>query len=239
MASAIMDTFMKLRIFILCVLATLAACHRNSGTTPVAKSTAHVKAPVAPPPGLTAREQTAAMVEAATVGKSQVPVSLKFEVLQRPVQGQPLEIAIALLPQIPAHPATIEVTGSETLQIGAGENQIEFAEVEPAQVYRHSIKLTPTAEGVFLVTLSVSLKHDQMADSRVFSVPLIVAPSAPGAAQPSRGAAQPPKGAAQPPGRAGNPAAPPPVAAAQRPRGVTPTEVTREVPQGIITGASL
>jgi hypothetical protein len=220
MVSAIMDTFMKLRIFILCALAALTACHRNSGTTPVAKSAAHVKAPVAPPPGQTVREQTAAMVEAATVGKSQVPVSLKFEVLQRPVQGQPLEIAIALLPHIPAHPATIEVTGSETLQIGAGENQIEFAEVEPEQVYRHSIKLTPTAEGVFLVTLNVSLKHDQMADSRVFSVPIIVAPSAPGGAQPPKGAAQPPGGA----GSGGSPARPPPVAAAQQPQGVNPRE---------------
>jgi hypothetical protein len=210
-----MDTFMKLRISILCALATLAACHRNSGTTPVAKSAAHVKAPVSPPPGQTAREQTAAMVEAATVGKSQVPVSLKFEVLQRPVRGQPLEIEIALLPQIPAHPATILVTGPETLQIGAGENQIEFAEVEPAQVYRHSIKLTPTAEGIFLVTLNVSLKHDQMADSRVFCVPIIVAPSA--------------QGAAQPPGSAGSPAAaPPPVAAAQQPQGVTPKVTPRE-----------
>lgn len=207
MASAIMDTFMKLRIFILCALAVLTACHRNTGTAPAAKSAAHVKAPVAPPPGQTAREQTAAMVEAATLGKSQVPVSLKFEVLQRPVQGQPLEIAIALLPQIPAHPATIEVTGSEALQIGAGENRIEFAEVEPAQAYRGSVKLTPTAEGVFLLTLNVSLKHDQMADSRVFSVPIIVASGA--------------QGAAQSPGSAGSAVAPPPVAAAQQPRVVT------------------
>jgi hypothetical protein len=219
MASEIMGTFMKLRILTLCALASLAACHRNSGTAPVAKSAAHVKAPAAPPPGQTAREQTAAMVEAATVGKSQLPVSLKFEVLQRPVQGQPLEIAIALLPQIPAHPATIQVTGSEALQIGAGENQIEFAEVEPEQVYRHRIKLTPTAEGVFLVTLNVSLKHDQMAESRVFSLPVIVAPSA--------------QGAAQPPGGAGSASAPPPmppVAAAQQTRGVTP--------KGILKGAS-
>jgi hypothetical protein len=237
-----MGTLMKLRILIFCGLAALAACHRNSGTTPAPKSTAHVKAPAAPAPGPTAREQTATMVEAATVGKSQVPVSLKFEVLQRPVQGQPLEIAIALLPQIPAHPAIIEATGSEGVQMGAGERQIEFAEVEPQQVYRHSIKLTPTAEGVFLLTLNVSLKHDQMADTRAFSVPIIVAPSAPGPAQVQQGSAQAPKspaqapkspaqapkGAALPqggaggPGSAGSAAAPapiPPVAAAQQPKG--------------------
>jgi hypothetical protein len=223
---------MKLRILIFCGLAALTACHRNSGTAPAPKSTAHVKAPAALPSGPTAREQTATMVEAATVGKSQVPVSLKFEVLQRPVQGQPLEIAIALLPHIPAHPAIIEATGSEGVQMGAGEHQIEFAEVEPEQVYRHSIKLTPTAEGVFLLTLNVSLKHDQMADSRVFSVPIIVAPSSPGpgqaqqgAGQAQQGAGQASKGAALPQGGAGSAgsaaarAPTPPVAAAQQPKG--------------------
>jgi hypothetical protein len=202
---------MKLRILIFCGLAALAACHRNAGTTPAARSSAHVKAPAAPSPGPTARDQTAVMVEAATVGKSQVPVSLKFEVLQRPVQGQSLEVAIALLPQIPAHPATIEVTGSETVQIGAGEHQIQFDEVEPEQVYRHSIKLTPTAEGVFLLTLNVSLKHDQMTDTRVFSVPIIVAPVTQGTALPQGG-----------PGGAGSAAARapiPPVAATQQPKG--------------------
>jgi hypothetical protein len=206
---------MKLRILTLCALTALAACHRDSGTTLVAKKASHVKAPAAPPPKLSAREQTQDMVEAATLGKSQAPVSLKFQVLQRPVQGQPLEIEIALLPQIPARPATIEVTGPEALQIGAGENQIEFANVEPEEVYRHNIKLTPAAEGVFLVTLNVNLKHDQVADSRVFSVPIIVAPNAQGASQPTGSAAE----------QAGTATAAlpmPPVAAAQQSRGASP-----------------
>jgi len=200
-----MGACMKSRVFIICVLAALAACDRDPGATTAAKSPAHVKAPVAPPPGPTAQEQTATMVEAATQGKSQVPVTLKFDLLQRPVQDQPLEIAIALLPQITAQPATIEVTAPDGLQLGAGESQIEFSEVEAERVYRHNVKLVPTAEGVFLLTLNVSLKHDQMADSRVFSVPIIVVPSVRG-------------GLAEPSGSA---AAPPPSAAAQHPKGLT------------------
>ncbi len=160
------------------------------------------------------------MVEAATVGKSQLPVSLKFEVLQRPVQGQPLQIAIALLPQITAHAATIEVTGSEAVPVAVGERQVEFAEVEPEQVYRHSINLTPTAEGVFLLKLDVSLKHDQMVDTRAFSVPIIVAPAVPGAlsvgSAGSGGTA-----AARPP-------APPIAAAQQRPQGGSPPVSNRQ-----------
>jgi hypothetical protein len=201
-----MGACMKLPVFILCLLAALAACHRDSSITPAVKSPARVKAPVAPPPGPTAQQQTAAMVEAATQGKSQLPVGLKFDLLQRPVQGQPLEIAIALLPQIPARPATIEVTAPDGLQLGASENQIEFGEVEAEQVYRHNVKLTPTAEGVFLLTLNVSLQHDQTADSRVFVVPIIVLSSAQALAQPPGGAA----------------ATPPSSAAAQHPKGASP-----------------
>jgi len=195
-----MGASMKPQVLILCALAALSACHRDSNSpAPVAKLTKHVKTPDAPAPGPTAQQQTAAMVEAATQGKSLAPVTLKFDLLQRPVQGQPLEIAIALLPQIPAGPATIEVTAGDGLQVAAEENRIEFPEVEPEQVYRHNIKLTPTSEGVHMLTLSVSLKHDQIADSRVFSVPLIVASSAAVPAEhnaaPQQTASQPPKGA--------------------------------------------
>ncbi len=67
------------------------------------------------------------MVEAASQGKSQAPVMLKFDLLQRPTVGQPLEIALALLPQIPAAAATIEVAASDGLQVAAGDSRIEFA----------------------------------------------------------------------------------------------------------------
>ena len=48
----------------------------------------------------TPQQLTADMVEAASQGKSQAPVTLKFDLLQRPTVGQPLEVALALLPQI-------------------------------------------------------------------------------------------------------------------------------------------
>jgi len=204
---------MKLRVLILCTVAALGACHRDSTqTSTVAKLMAHVKAPPpaapAPAPGPTAQEQTATMVEAATQGKSLAPVALKFDLLQRPVQGQPLELAIALMPQIAAGSATIEVSGAEGFKLADGASPIEFPEVEAEQVYRHSIKLTPIAEGVHMLTLNVSLKHDQIADTRVFSVPLIV--TAPGGAAPAPQA----EGVAAPQQQA--------VAATQQPKGATP-----------------
>ena len=62
--------------------------------------------------------------------------------------------------------------------------------MEAAQVYRHSIKVTPASEGFYLLTLSVSLQHDQTADSRVFSVPILVGNAGGGSAPAAGDAAQ-------------------------------------------------
>jgi hypothetical protein len=165
---------MNPRVLALCAVVVLAACHRDSSQTPAAKPAPEVHKAVAAQRAPASGELTAGMVEATSQGKGQAPVALKFDLLQRPTMGQPLEIAIALAPRIPASPAIVEVTGSDGLKLAAGDGHIEFPAVEAGQVYRHSIKVTPTVEGVLLMTLSVSLKHDEITDSRVFSLPLIV-----------------------------------------------------------------
>jgi hypothetical protein len=185
---------MKLRVLTLCALATLAGCplagcQKSSSVAPMAPKATRAKGSRAAPAGPTPEEMTAGMVEAVTQGKSQAPVALKFDLTQRPVEGQPLEVAIALLPQIAANQATVNVSGSDGLSLAAEDNEFEFASLEPAQVYRHSIKVTPSGEGVYLLTLNVSLKHDPFEESRVFSVPIIV--GAPADAAPrSAGAAR-------------------------------------------------
>jgi hypothetical protein len=160
---------------LLCAVMALAGCHRDAGQPPAATPAAATaaKAPVAERHGPTPEEQTAGMVEAASQGKSQAPVTVKFDLGSRPAVGQPLEIAIALIPQIAAG-ATVEVSASPGLTLAGDESKFEFASVEPNVVYRHNVKLTPSAEGVLFVNLNVSLKHDELTDTRVFSFPVIV-----------------------------------------------------------------
>jgi hypothetical protein len=191
---------MKLRVIILLAIAGTAACHRDQGRAPVlaAKPKAGVQAAAPNQRASSPQELTAGMVEAVAQGKAQAPIDLKFDLLERPVQGQPLEVAIALLPQTAARSATVAVTGSDGLKVDPGEEQFEFPAVEAAQVYRHSIKVTPTSEGFYLLTLSVSLRHDTTSDSRVFSVPILVGSdggprAAPSAGAPAGGAARPPE----------------------------------------------
>jgi hypothetical protein len=161
------------RAFILCTLMAAGACHRESDAPAPAAPAPRVVAPAPVKPGPTAQELTAGMVEAATQGKSQLAVQLKFELPHRPTIGRAMDVDIAVMPQIDAGGAAIQVSGGDGLTVG-GTNSIDLPALEAGQVYRQSIQVTPTTDGVLLLGLTVSMKHDEITESRVFSIPLIV-----------------------------------------------------------------
>jgi hypothetical protein len=152
----------------------MGACHRDSGAPAPPKPVPRIRVPVVVKKGPTAAELTAGMVEAASQGKSQLPVQLKFDLAQRPTLGQPMDVNLAVMPQIDASPADIKVTGGDGLTVDPAANAIDLPAVEAGQVYRQSVKVTPASDGVLLLSVSVSLKHDEMTESRAFSIPLIV-----------------------------------------------------------------
>jgi hypothetical protein len=162
-------------VLFLCAVAGLSACNRDSSSAPAAPAVTRVKPRPLPAvkPGATAAEQTAGMVQASPQGKSQVPVELKFELAQRPKVGQPLDINLALIAQISASPATIQVSGADDVSVATGANQFDIASEEAGEVYKHTVSVTPNAEGVVLVGVTVLLKHDEVVDQRVFSIPII------------------------------------------------------------------
>ena len=161
------------KLLLLSTLAAAGACHRDSAPPPPAPAP-RVTVPVPVKQGPSAEMLTAGMVEAASQGKSQLPVKLKFELQQRPTLGHPLDIDIAVLPQIDGKPADIQVAGGDGLTLVPGTNQVDLPAVEAGQVYRQTVKVTPTADGVLVLNLTVSLKHDDTTESRAFSIPLIV-----------------------------------------------------------------
>jgi len=161
----------------------LAACHgSDSNQTPTAgPNKPAANAPAQPKRGRTPEELTAGMVEAVSVGKSSVPVTLKFDIPTRPEIGQPLDIVLAVLPKEAAANASLTVKGSDGLQVGNGV--VEVGAVDPTEAYRTSVAVTPTTEGVQFLAVDVSLKHDDVTDTRSFSLPVIVqAPAEPASA---------------------------------------------------------
>ena len=165
----------RIHILLLCAVAGLSACNKDSSTAPAANSTARAKpkAPIAAKTGPTAAEQTAGMVQAPTQGKSQLPVELKFDLPQKPKVGQLLEINLALIPQISASAVTLQVSGADDLTVAPGAGQFEIPAVEAGEVYRQTLKVTPNADGVSIIGVTVSLKNDTGAEQRVFSIPII------------------------------------------------------------------
>jgi hypothetical protein len=157
----------------------LAACHSDSNPAPQAKVMPQAKAPAAVKLGPTPDQLTAGMVEAVTLGNSAVPVAVKFDLGSRPTVGRPLEIVIAIMPQIAAGSATLEVSGGDGLQLAPNVGVIEIPSIEPMQVYRVNLTMTPTVDGVQLLGLKVSLKRDDTTETRSFSVPVIVASNVP------------------------------------------------------------
>ena len=164
------------RTVALCAVLLLAACHGSDSnqvaTTGVTKLP--TKAPQAAKRGPTPEELTAGMVEAVGVGKSSVPVTLKFDLPTRPEVGQPLEIVLGVLPQEPAAAASLKVSGSEGLQPAPGNAVVEVGAVDPAEAYRVTVTVTPSAEGVQFLAVDVALRHDDVTDTRSFSIPIIV-----------------------------------------------------------------
>jgi len=165
----------RIHVLLLCAVTLLSACNKDSGSPAPSNAVARPKpkAPVVSKSGPTAAQQTAGMVQAANQGKSQLPVELKFDLGGRPKVGQPLEINLALVAQIDGGPAAIQVSDAEGLTVAPGASQFDIPSAEAGEVYRHTVKVTPNTEGVLLLGVTISLKHDDVADQRAFSIPII------------------------------------------------------------------
>lgn len=154
--------------------ASLAGCGQDAHKPAASAAAPHIKAPAPAKKGPTVEELTAGMAAAPPLGKSVLPVEVKFELADRPKIGQILEINLALVPQVAGGSATVQVSAADGLDAAQTDNQFEIAEVEAGEVYRHTVRMIPTTDGVLLVNLTVSLKHDEVSDSQVYSVPVIV-----------------------------------------------------------------
>jgi hypothetical protein len=158
----------------ICVAAVLSvACQKEPGpAAPANKPAPAVKAALPAKKGPTPEELTAGMVLAAPQDKSPLALDMKFDLSARPKLGQPLDINLALIPQTASGPVSLQITANGFAPPEAGT--IDIPDIEPGEVYRHTLKLTPRSEGLLLVGVTVSMKHDDVTDAKVFSIPVIV-----------------------------------------------------------------
>ncbi len=153
---------------------TLAACsgdkHPDTPDQAAAKGAASAKQHSA-----TVAEQTASMVQAPTSGKATAPMQLKFELAERPMAGQTIDLALALLAGVPAQSVTLHFADSPGL-VFADQADRPIGAVTPDGVYRQDVKLSAPAEGVYFVAVTATMTHDATVETRAFSIPIIVSP---------------------------------------------------------------
>ena len=159
---------------VLWVAVSVAGCSQDSSAPATSSTTPRFKAPAPAKRGPSVEEQTAGMASAPTLSKSTLPLDMKFDLAERPKIGQMLEINLAFVPQISGGPATFQIADSDGLDAAQGDSPFEIPSIESGEVYRHTLHLTPNTEGVLLVNVTVAVKHDEVSESKGFSIPIIV-----------------------------------------------------------------
>ena len=166
------------------LLLVLSACNGDSGQA-AADLVAHKPKPaVVTKKGPSVAEQTLGMVLAASPARSEPIAELKFELRSRPVGGRPLVVDLALLPQMEAGLATIDLKGGDGLAVADGDAAVSFADVIRNNVYRKSVTVTPAADGMFYLNATAPLKGADFSEVRDFTIPIIAVPAVPAANEP-------------------------------------------------------
>ena len=156
-----------------CVL--LAACDNASETE--GASANDPNAPAAPklPPKAKLADQ---MVAAVSQGKSATAVGVHFTLGSSPTVNQDLPVEIAIVPHEKFVSLRLNLEGQEGLHVVSGDAFGPKGEVEPEKALTHQAVFRPTADGVFTIGAVVETDGSEGVVSRVYSIPVIVAPQA-------------------------------------------------------------
>ena len=115
------------------------------------------------------------MVAAVSKGKAGPPVEMKYELREPPQADQPLDVDVALLPDVPGiNRIAGSFQGGEGFQIVDGGNLTPVEKPVPGTPIRHLLRLLPKRDGIFTVSATVSVDTADDSITRTFSIPVIV-----------------------------------------------------------------
>jgi hypothetical protein len=114
------------------------------------------------------------MVSGVSAAKDESIIELKFELKDRPQLDQPLDIAIALLPKVPATTMRVTYSSADARALQATAEPAEYRDVQPGNIYRHELNVVPKENGAYYVIAVVLLDSDAGSISRTFAIPVVV-----------------------------------------------------------------
>ena len=152
----------------------IGGCNRDAANALIGKPSAKPKASALANKGPNADQQTAGMTIAVGIGKATLPAQLKFGLASRPKLGEAVDVDIALLPQIPADGGTLQVTATDGLDTSKAQTEIALPALDEGAVYHQTLSVTPSKDGVLLLAFNVTLKHDEIEETKGYTVPILV-----------------------------------------------------------------
>jgi len=137
------------------------------------------------------------MVAAVSSGKTAVAIGLHFSLTRAPTVNEGLPVDIALVPHREFTSVMVHFLSQDGLTLMSGDSLGPLVDPDLEVPIKHQVVLMPAREGVYMINATVETTGTDGTVSRIFSIPVVVAPpSAPAAAD-------------APPAPASEPAAPP------------------------------
>jgi hypothetical protein len=131
------------------------------------------------------------MVAAVSPGRNSTVVSVHFALRDTPAVSQALPVDIAIVPHQEFTSLRAHFEGYDGIALTTGENLEPVAGAALEKPIKHQLILLPAREGVFIVTASVETEGIDGNVTRIFSIPVIVAPVSPPPAAPNPPASPP------------------------------------------------
>ena len=162
-----------LGILVATACGVLGAC-RHSGGAPLVKRHA---GPVAAA-GSGADQGPADLVSAvSSSGAAEGLVSLKFQVVQRPVAGQPVVLVLRLKANQPLEHLEARFLADDGLDIPQGGDFDPEGHLDAGTAVDHSVTVVAAHAGVYTVMATVTTGSAADAVSRSFVIPIVVGPA--------------------------------------------------------------
>jgi hypothetical protein len=135
----------------------------------------------------------AQMVAAVSAGKAAAAVSVHFSLGTTPRVGTALPLDIAVITHEEFTSLRVHFESQDGLTLVSGEDLPPRLEVKAETTLPHQLILMPAQDGVYMVTVIVDTEGKEGLMSRIFFIPVIVAPAAaPAGPNPAPPAATPP-----------------------------------------------
>jgi hypothetical protein len=155
------------------LVAMLAGCGSKDDESAPAKRTQTTAQKAARAAKAESAKADERMANAVAVGKATAAVDLQYDLLAKPVAGQPLEVELVLVPRLPADSLEVEAHGMTGLDVVTG-GSASFQNVAAGVQYRMKMLVQPAANGIYYIGVTAKLITKVQSDARAFSVPVVV-----------------------------------------------------------------